>query len=119
MVRRTLAELKANPPKFSAKDRHRLATMSDEAIDLAARNDPDNPEWSDEKLARAVFARDVKRARALAKLSQEDFARRFHISTARLRDWEQARFKPDSVAAAYIKIILREPDLVARILASD
>jgi DNA-binding transcriptional regulator YiaG len=34
-----------------------------------------------------------------------------------LRDWEQGRFQPDSVARAYIRVIARETEAVERALS--
>ncbi len=47
-------------------------------------------------------------------LSQERFARRYRISLARLRDWEQGRSAPDSAMLAYIKVIQYAPRTVER-----
>lgn len=90
--------------------------MTDDEIDEAARNDPDNPEWTDEELDRAVFARDVRQTREAIDLTQAEFAERFMIALARLRDWEQGRTVPDSVAIAYLKVIATSPRLVAKAL---
>ena len=119
MPRRTLDALKANPPRLTDAERARLEAMTDDEIDAAAQADPINPEWSDEKLNRAVFARDVRRAREATGLTQAAFAERYRIKLSRLRDWEQGRFAPDSVAAAYLKVIRIEPATVARALAQE
>ena len=66
--------------------------------------------------ARAVAARDVRRARERTGLSQAKFAARYRINPARLRDWEQGRTLPDSVALAYLRVIDREPEAVERAL---
>jgi len=49
-------------------------------------------------------------------LSQVDFAARFHVPVGTLRDWEQNRRQPDAPALAYLRVIAREPDMVARAL---
>ena len=108
----------ANPPRFSPAERARLDAMTQEEIDRAAEADAENPPMTDDELARAAFARDVRMARENTGLSQPLFAERFHITLSRLRDWERARFKPDSVAAAYIKTILANPKLVERALTA-
>ena len=115
-TRKTLTELKANPPKLSPDERARLAAMTDQEIETSASSDPDAPLWSDDQLERAVFARSVRRARERLGLSQSQFAHRFRINLARLKDWEQGRFRPDSVALAYVKVIEREPEAVDRAL---
>ncbi len=119
MPRKTIDELKADPPTFTSSERARLEAMSDEAMDAAAMADPVNPAWTEDKLERAAIARDVRRARVATGLTQEAFAARFHIKLARLKDWEQGRFAPDSVAAAYLKVIRLEPRAVVRALARE
>ena len=116
MVRKTLAESKANPPASLHDQRARLEAMTDDEIDGHAATDAENPEWSDERLDRAVFARDVRRARQRTGLTQTLFAKRYHIAVSRLRDWEQARYEVDSVAAAYIKAIRHDPKAIERAL---
>jgi DNA-binding transcriptional regulator YiaG len=71
----------------------------------------------DDELARAVFARHVRMAREKTGLTQQDFSKRFRITLSRLRDWERARFKPDSVAEAYIMTILHNSKAVEKALA--
>jgi DNA-binding transcriptional regulator YiaG len=68
--------------------------------------DADAPELTDEQLERAKAARFVKSVRAQTGLSQEAFATRYQINVARLRDWEQARSKPDSAARSYLESLL-------------
>ena len=71
------------------------------------------------KLARADFARAVRRARQATGLTQLVFADRFRIGLPRLRDWEQGRFSPDSVSVAYMQLIARNPKAVEQALASS
>jgi putative transcriptional regulator len=115
-TRKTLPELKANPPKLSAGERARLEAITDQEIAASACADPDAPLWSDDQLDRAMFARSVRQARERLGLSQSQFASRFRINLARLKDWEQGRFRPDSVALAYVRVIEREPEAVDRAL---
>ncbi len=61
---------------------------------------------------------DVKALRRRLRLSQEQFARRYGFTPARIRDWEQGRSKPDGAVRAYLIVIEREPDAVARALAA-
>ena len=49
-------------------------------------------------------------------LSQAEFAARYHVPIGTLRDWEQNRKQPDAPALAYLHVIAREPDMVARAL---
>lgn len=61
---------------------------------------------------------DVRALRRKLRLSQDQFARRFGFTTARIRDWEQGRSKPDGAVRAYLLVITRAPDTVARALAA-
>ena len=61
---------------------------------------------------------DVKALRRRLRLSQEQFARRYGFTPARIRDWEQGRSKPDGAVRAYLLVIEREPEAVARALAA-
>ena len=57
IIRKTLAELQAEPFRFSADERARLDAMTDEEVERIAESDPDNPPLTNEQLASAVFAR--------------------------------------------------------------
>jgi putative transcriptional regulator len=118
-VRRTRAELAATGFRFDAVERARLDAMSDEEIERLASEDPDNLPLGEPELARMVTARAVRRVREEAGLSQARFAERYRINPARLRDWEQGRSTPDSAVLAYLKVIEREPQAVARALADE
>jgi putative transcriptional regulator len=61
---------------------------------------------------------DVKALRWRLKMTQEEFALRFNLSVARVRDWEQGRSEPDGAVRAYLKVIEREPKAVARALSA-
>lgn len=50
-------------------------------------------------------------------LTQSEFALRFGLTLARVRDWEQGRSEPDAAARAYLKVIEKEPEAVNRALA--
>ena len=91
------------PPRLNTKAKARLDRMTDTELTANALADADNPPLSKEELARLGAARAVQRARAATGLSQNAFAKRFHINPARLRDWEQGRTTPDSAALAYLR----------------
>jgi putative transcriptional regulator len=95
-----------------------LRPMSTEAIEKAARADPD---------ARPLTPADFKRMKARPRvliirraldLTQEEFAERYHIPLGTLRDWEQGRAEPDQPTRAYLTLIARDPEHVNRILNS-
>lgn len=58
----------------------------------------------------------VRTVRKRLGLSQAAFAARFHVPVGTLRDWEQNRRQPDAPALAYLRVIAREPEMVARAL---
>jgi len=60
---------------------------------------------------------DVRALRRKTGLTQEEFAIRFGLTVARVRDWEQKRSEPDAAARAYLKVIEKEPEAVKRALA--
>jgi putative transcriptional regulator len=55
--------------------------------------------------------------RRALKLSQEEFARAYHIPIGTLRDWEQSREEPAAAVRAYLRVIAREPEMVRKALA--
>lgn len=73
----------------------------------------------------AMTAADLKKLRPVAlskrirfelELSQEQFAKRYGLSLATLRDWEQYRSEPDQAALSYLKVILADPKGTAKAL---
>ena len=62
---------------------------------------------------------DVRHVRRKLGMSQGDFAARFGISPATLRNWEQGRRQPEGPARVLLAIIDREPQAVQRALSSD
>jgi putative transcriptional regulator len=58
----------------------------------------------------------AKIIRRALRLTQEEFAARYHIPLGTLRDWEQGRADPDQTARAYLHAIARDPDGVRRAL---
>lgn len=101
-------------PDFSRLDR-----MTDEEVTAAALSDPDGQPWTEKELARVRFVPRSRTLRRALRLTQQQFAERYHIPLGTLRDWEQMRSEPDQAARAYLKVIARHPDLVAETLAAD
>ena len=104
------------PESKSKFDWSAVEALTDEQILAAAMADPDARPMTDEEweAARPV-PRTITMRRAL-KLSQEEFAARYHIPAGTLRDWEQGRCEPDAAARAYLRVIAREPEIVRRAL---
>jgi putative transcriptional regulator len=99
-------------------DWSRVDAMTEAERHAAAMADPDARPMTDEEWARAPRVPQVKIIRRALKLSQEDFATRFHIPLGTLRDWEQGRKEPDAAAKAYLRVIAREPETVRKALAA-
>ena len=59
---------------------------------------------------------DVAAIRKRLNLSQDEFAARFHLSAASVRDWEQGRQTPDAAARNLLIVIDYAPETVARAL---
>ena len=79
--------------------------------------DPDAP-LTDDEFERGHAAVVARRARQATGLSQAAFAERYKIPASSLRDWEQGRRKPDAATLAYLLVITRLPDDVAKVLAA-
>ena len=105
-----------NPLELTLEQKARLDALTDEQITAAALSDPDNPPLTDEELERGVLGRRVRLARQATGLTQAEFAARFQIPVATLRDWEQGRRKPDATSLAYLTVIERDPEAVVRAL---
>ncbi|MBB6307149.1 helix-turn-helix domain-containing protein [Xanthobacter tagetidis] len=61
---------------------------------------------------------DAKGNRKRLGLSQAAFAARFGFSAGAVRDWEQARKRPDPSTRVLLKVIEREPEAVERALSA-
>ncbi len=61
---------------------------------------------------------DVRKIRKSLKLSQTEFAARFGLTPATVRDWEQNRRQPEGPARVLLQVIKEEPEAVERALAN-
>ena len=95
-------------PRLSAEEKRRLDRLSDAEIEARALSDPDNPPQTKEQLRRMVLAREVRLTREKLGLSQPEFAARFRIGLARLRDFEQARSEPDLIVRVFLRMIYED-----------
>ena len=59
---------------------------------------------------------DVRKIRDALKMSQAQFAARFGLPAATIRDWEQNRRKPEGAAHVLLQVIKKEPEAVSRAL---
>lgn len=55
---------------------------------------------------------DVAAIRKELGLSQSEFAKRFGLPPATVRDWEQSRRSPDRAAVILLKVIAHDPNVV-------
>ena len=101
--------------EIAATDWDAVDRRTDAAIRRDVAADPDAPPLLSEGELVAALARTV---RAQLGLSQTAFARRFHVPLGTLRDWEQGRRRPEATALAYLRVISRAPDVVARALVA-
>jgi putative transcriptional regulator len=90
--------------------------MTVDAIERAARADPDAQPLTAADLTRMKRTPQAKIIRRALELTQEEFAARHHIPIGTLRDWEQGRAEPDRPTRAYLTLIARDPDRVSRTL---
>ncbi len=92
----------------------RLDAQTDEEIAANVASDPDAPPL----MTGAMMASGVVRViRMKLGITQVEFSRRFRIPLGTLRDWEQNRKQPDTTAMAYLRVISKEPDFVAKVFA--
>ena len=92
--------------------------MSKESI-ISLPADPDDPEdraVSDADLKRALMGRRIRQLRQKLGLSQADFATRFGIPLANIRQYEIGRTMPPPAVQSYLRVIEARPDEVARVL---
>lgn len=92
--------------------------MTEEEIHATALSDPDAQPLTDEDLARMKRVSRVKIIRRALRLTQSEFAARYHIPLGTLRDWEQGRSEPDQTAKAYLKVIAANPEAIYQALQS-
>ena len=95
-----------------------MRPMTEEEVYAAALSDPDAQPLTDADLARMRRVSRVKIIRRALRLTQEEFATRYHIPLGTLRDWEQGRSEPDQTAKAYLKVIAANPEAIHQALQS-
>lgn len=86
------------------------------AVDAVTDAEIERQIAADADVAPIILPVDVKAIRSATGLSQGMFAARYRIPVGTLRDWEQGRKQPDTTARAYLHVIGRNPDMVAKAL---
>jgi putative transcriptional regulator len=89
---------------------------SDVEIHAAALSDPDAQPLTDERLAGTKQTPRLKIIRRALGLTQEEFAGRYQIPLATLRDREQGAAEADQAARAYLRAIAGDPEAVQNAL---
>jgi putative transcriptional regulator len=105
--------------KVSKRDWSRFDAMTEKERTTAAQRDPDARPLEPADFKRMKRTPQVKVIRRALGLTQEEFARRFHIPLGTLRDWEQGAATPDQSARAYLTVIARDPEAVRKALAPE
>jgi putative transcriptional regulator len=106
-----------DPKPTDRTDWRRLEAMTDEQVEAAALADPDALPLTPEQLATARRATpNVRALRSRLGMTQEQFARTYHLPLGTVRDWEQGRTRPDAPALALLTVIEHEPEAVLRAL---
>ena len=113
----TTISFELDPENLPKTDWVAFDAMTEEERHAAALADPDAQPASEEQLATAKRACQVRTLRRRLNLTQEQFAQRFHLALGTIRDWEQGRNQPDHAAQALLQVIAFAPDVVERALA--
>jgi len=75
-------------------------------IEIFWASDADAP-LTDDEFERGRTAMLAPQSRFATGLSQQDFAKRFGIPVASLRDWKHGRRTPDRAAQSYLRVIAK------------
>ncbi len=103
-------------PLADRTDWARLDAMTEEEIEASALSDSDNPPLTDEELAHFQRIPNLQEIRQQLQMTQEQFAARFQVPLATLRDWEQGVREPDRAAQSYLRVIAKNPQAVLEAL---
>jgi putative transcriptional regulator len=79
-------------------------------------DDPDDFAVSDAGVERGLMGRRIRKLRQRLGLSQAEFAARYGIPLANIRQYEIGRTLPPLAVQSYLKVIEAQPDLAAAAL---
>jgi putative transcriptional regulator len=116
MKKGSITKFRLDPRMPPKTDWRAFDAMSDQRRRRAAESDADAPPASKAQLARARRVPSVRALRERLRLTQEEFAARFHLPLGTVRDWEQGAHRPDKAAQVLLTVIAKDPDAVARAL---
>ena len=121
LVRMSFAEARKRAAKKPV-DWARIDAMTDEDIARQIAEDPDVAPDASEALARGEFVRlhivDVFGLRTGMGLSHKQFAKRFGLDPHEVKEWEAMEGVPDEAIRTYLRVIEREPEAIARVVAA-
>lgn len=112
----TTIHFELDPNHLPSTDWSQFDKMTEAERHAAALADPDAQPATEAQLALARQVPNVRLLRRRLNLTQEQFARTFHLSLGAVRDWEQGRNQPDHAARALLRVIEFNPDLVQQAL---
>jgi putative transcriptional regulator len=118
MKKENITSFSLNPKKPPKTDWRAFDAMSQDKRHQASISDPDCPPATKSQLARARRVPTVRALRRKLKMTQEQFAKRFHLPLGTVRDWEQGAHRPDKAAQVLLAVIAKDPNAVARALES-
>jgi putative transcriptional regulator len=118
MKKGNITSFRLHPKKPPKTDWRAFDAMSEAARHQASLSDPDCPPATKSQLARTRRVPTVRALRTKLNMTQEEFARRFHLPLGTVRDWEQGAHRPDKAAQVLLAVIAKDPDAVARALES-
>jgi putative transcriptional regulator len=118
MKKGSITSFRLNSKKPPKTDWQAFDAMGEEGRHQAALSDPDCPPATKAQLARARRVPTVRALRKKLNMTQEEFARRFHLPLGTIRDWEQGAHRPDKAAQVLLTVIAKDPEAVARALES-
>ncbi len=83
----------------------------------ADQDDPEDRSVSDADLKRALMGRRIRQLRQRLGLSQSEFATRFGIPLANIKQYEIGRTMPPPAVQSYLRVIEANPKEVAEVLS--
>jgi putative transcriptional regulator len=107
-----------DPYRDSGTDWKAVEALTNEEVEQAALSDPDSAPVPVYDTPGLIPGTNPKKLREKLGMTQEEFASSYGIPVGTLRDWEQCRKNPDATARAYLRVIARNPQVVAEWLRS-
>lgn len=99
-------------PREGRTDSNVIRTLTEDEKEARARSDPDF--INIDRLERVPNVALLRKR--LGELSQAQFAERYGIPVATVRDWEQGRSRPEKGMRSYLRVIAKMPDEVQEAL---